>query len=131
MTSIYTAKELLKQKYGIGKVSNLKTLAGNSPQPSFSAPAYSPPGAEVQSEPDGSVGFRQEPQEHQEGDFPSPDWKATPEFQEPRNLNDEVQLQDSPEISSLGRESPFVQTSPVEVPKARQKTNDESEIVLE
>jgi len=134
MTSIYTAKELLKQKYGIGNkhgMPNLKTMAQNQKNSVSFSPPYSPPGAQIRTEPDGSVGFRQEPQEHQEGDFPSPDWKATPEFQEPRNLNDEVQLQDSPEISSLGRESPFVQTSPVEVPKARQKTNDESEIVLE
>tara|TARA_B100001013_G_scaffold342268_1_gene267977 strand:- start:207 stop:1517 length:1311 start_codon:yes stop_codon:yes gene_type:complete len=84
MTSIYTAKELLKQKYGIGKVlgANLKTLAGNSPPPpSFSAPAYSPPGAEVQPEPDGSVGLRQT----LPGNDDSPEW-----VYQARNLNNEV-----------------------------------------
>jgi len=97
MTAIYTAKELLKQKYGIGSKTGQpslnQTLGGNSPpQPSFGQPSspdskipvYTPPGTEVQVEPDGSVGLRQT-LPGSEGDD-SPEW-----VYQARNLNTEVQ----------------------------------------
>ena len=93
MASIYTAKEMLKQKYGIGTKNgafNLNQTSGqNSPLPGLSSSqqkGYAPPGSNVQVEPDGSVGL------HQDGDSPPPDsdWKVTPEFQ-PRNLSEEAE----------------------------------------
>ena len=92
MAAIYTAKEILKQKYGIGTKNGPilgQTSGQNSPLPGLSSSqqkAYSSPGSSVRVEPDGSVGL------HQDGDFPPPDsdWKATPEFQ-PRNLSEEAE----------------------------------------
>jgi len=61
MTAIYTAKELAKQKYGIGSKNgpSLKTMAQSSPQNVFPGlqPQYSPAGSKVQTAPDGSVGL--------------------------------------------------------------------------
>ena len=123
MTAIYTAKELLKQKYGIGttKASDLslnRTSGGNSPpMPSFAQPsspdlkipAYSPPGTEVSHpEEDGSVGLRQT----LPGNDDSVEWvyQAPDANREARNLDKEVQDFVSESSSKTDSSPPFVPT---------------------
>ena len=149
MTAIYTAKELLKQKYGIGNKNGTPSLKigaqtpAGQPAPSFSSPAYSPPGARIQTEPDGSVGLRQDtdsPDSPDSSDSPQPldfgqKYNLPVQERYQPNPDDEVNLEASAETSSPVRESPFDQISPVEVPSSlnRQKKSqdDESEITLE
>ena len=103
MTAIYTAKELLKQKYGIGtknSPASLKTLVGNPLPPS--SPSYAPPGTEVQVEPDGSVGLRQSEESPPPMEAPEDSLEFGEKYNLPidhrspvRNLSEEAN-QDSP-----------------------------------